>query len=659
MKRIAVLTALALAVACQPATKHEIADLPQPAFVSGELGSLADTNDEEKLKTSAQAVLHRVLVSDFGATGNERMVPGQVSVDRNGGVHVRFTQEINGLPLEGASMVLHARPDGTVFGANGQFVKTDALPTAPSLEAEYALSQALDEAHIHGELLDEPALVYVFGADRKGHLAWRVTVEYENEAGPQRDIVFADAETGDLAARHPQFHYARSLETKDCDNARSDRRCGNNKIVSTSSDPISSGDLAVDSAHNYAIATYDYYWNAHGRDSINGAGMTLKSRVHWDRNYNNAFWDGVQMTYGDGDGTTFVPLSQDADVVAHELTHGVTGSTSGLIYQNESGALNEALSDIFGAMVDREQGATGADIWLLGEDIYTPGTPGDGLRDMADPKAMGDYDYYPTRYQGTSDNGGVHWNSGIANLAFVLLADGGKNAVEFDLEGNPTGYGHPRGATTVVVQPIGFQAAVDIFYAANVSCLTNAATFAEARYCTTVVHGGAHAATVDLAWDAVGVPTEYTPPPPPPPPVPLTDGVAETGQSLVTGQVQLYTLEVDASHSVTCQTSGNNGDADLYVRFGAEPETNPNSTNNACASYSSTSNESCTTGVTADADTLYAAVHAYGGYDNLSVTCSSTLAEQCLLSPKGASCETGAECCSGSCGGRPGRRTCK
>ena len=78
--------------------------------------------------------------------------------------------------------------------------------------------------------------------------------------------------------------------------------------------------------------------------------------------------------------------------------------------------MNEAWSDIFGALVDRQEGGTGADLWLLGENIFTPGVPGDGLRNMADPEAMGHYDWWPTRYQGRQDHGGVHWNSGIANL---------------------------------------------------------------------------------------------------------------------------------------------------------------------------------------------------------------------------------------------------
>lgn len=154
--------------------------------------------------------------------------------------------------------------------------------------------------------------------------------------------------------------------------------------------------------------------------------------------------------------------------------------------------MNEAMSDIFGALVDRQEGANPVDTWLLGEDIYTPGTPGDALRYMADPTADGDsFDWYPTRYQGSSDYGGVHWNSGIANLAFVLLVEGGL---------------HPRGKSCVNVTAIGFEAAADIFYNANVNCMTADSNFEDARRCTAVVFGGNYTDQVHLAWDAVGVP---------------------------------------------------------------------------------------------------------------------------------------------------------
>jgi bacillolysin len=606
-----------------------------PAFVTGHFDGAVNAVSEAALRASAKSALQRVVIEHFGATGNEEMVVSKVFKDKVGALHVRFEQELNGLPVAGAGMVLHARADGTIFAVNGDFVPDGNLPVHPDLDAITALGQA----KITGTRVSEPELIYVLGADGHGHLAWKANYEYENDAGPQRDVVFVDTASGKIVARHPQIKYARDLETKDCNQRK---RC--NKVVSTDPDTISSGDDAIDAAHNYAIATYNYYFNKHGRDSIDDAGLTLKSRVHYDRRYNNAFWDGTQMTYGDGDGVTFIPLSQDADVVAHELTHGVTEHTSGLVYQNESGALNEAWSDIFGAMVDRQEGAQGADIWFIGEDIYTPGIQGDALRNMADPAAFGDYDWWPTRYTGSSDNGGVHWNSGIANLAFQLLVDGGT---------------HPRGKSSVTVSAIGFDAAADIFYAANVGCLTPSSNFIAARYCTADVFGGIYAAEVHAAWEAVGVPND--PPPPPNNPIALSDDVPLDKQDADTGNIQPYTLNVATGDLVTCTTSCNNGDADLYLRFGAEAEANPNSIVNECSSYSSNSNESCTTGAAQIDDTLYAAVHAYAAYTDLTITCiiSNTGSGECLLAQRGESCNTGNDCCSGSCGGRPGSRTCR
>jgi len=355
-----------------------------PAFITGHFGVL-NALSEAALRASAKSALQGIVIEHFGAAGNEEMVVTKVVKDKVGALHVRFEQKLNGLPVAGAGMVLHAHADGTIFAVNGDFVPGGDLPLHPDLGSIAALGQA----KITGARVSEPELSYVLGVDFRGHLAWKATFEYVNDAGPQRDVVFVDTTTGKIAARHPQIKYARALKTQDCH--QKTNRC---TVVSTSSNPINTGDGAIDDAHNYAIATYDYYWNNYGRDSIDDAGMALNSRAHYSRNYNNAFWDGAQMTYGDGDGVTFIPLSQDADVVAHELTHGVTERTSGLIYSNESGALNEAWSDIFGAMVDRQEGATGADIWLLGEDIYTPNIAGDALRNMADPAEFGDYDYW-------------------------------------------------------------------------------------------------------------------------------------------------------------------------------------------------------------------------------------------------------------------------
>lgn len=179
---------------------------------------------------------------------------------------------------------------------------------------------------------------------------------------------------------------------------------------------------AVD-AHVYAGQTFDYFKNIHGRISYDGKGAKVVSTVHYGENYNNAFWSGSQMVYGDGDGVMFSPLSGSLDVVAHELTHAITASTAKLIYQGDSGAINESMSDIFGILV--EDHFKNSPDWLIGEDIYTPKQKGDALRSLADPTAYGQPDHYTKRYMGTEDYGGVHINSGIGNKAAFLLASGG------------------------------------------------------------------------------------------------------------------------------------------------------------------------------------------------------------------------------------------
>ena len=156
----------------------------------------------------------------------------------------------------------------------------------------------------------------------------------------------------------------------------------------------------------------------------------------------------------------------------------------------------------------------------------------------------------------------------------------------------------------------------------------------------------------------MGVPTEQ--PPAPNPLIELSDGVPLEGQGAETGNLQQYVIDgllIDDGDTVNCSTSGDNGDADLYLRFNADAEPIPDSTNNECGSYSSNSNESCTSGPAQAGDTLFAGVHAYAGYTDLSITCNIIGEGICLA--RGAACSTGADCCSGSCGGKPGSRTCK
>jgi len=197
-------------------------------------------------------------------------------------------------------------------------------------------------------------------------------------------------------------------------------------------DPVTADD-AVNATYEAAGAVRDYYRNKLGRNSIDNLGLNQVHNVHFGENYMNAFWDGIQMTYGDGDGMIFVSFTRDPDVVAHELTHGVTQHTAGLIYFGQSGALNESMSDVFGTVIQQSiDGSTADDAdWLIGNDIMGPELFGEALRSMKAPgTAYDNYimgkdpqpDHMTRYYYGANDNQGVHINSGIPNKVFYLVA---------------------------------------------------------------------------------------------------------------------------------------------------------------------------------------------------------------------------------------------
>ena len=194
-------------------------------------------------------------------------------------------------------------------------------------------------------------------------------------------------------------------------------------------------DLAVDEAYDGLGATYRYFSKVHERDSVNGRGLPLDATVHYRRAFNNAFWTGRQMVFGDGDGVIFGRFTQSLDIIGHELTHGVTQYEAGLDYDGQSGALNEHMSDVFGSLVKQytlKQTARKAD-WLIGAGLWAPGIQGVALRSMRAPGTAYDdprigRDPQPAHMDGyvdtLDDNGGVHINSGIPNHAFYLAAIG-------------------------------------------------------------------------------------------------------------------------------------------------------------------------------------------------------------------------------------------
>jgi Zn-dependent metalloprotease len=201
------------------------------------------------------------------------------------------------------------------------------------------------------------------------------------------------------------------------------------------------GDVAVDEAYDGLGATYRLYWEVYERDSIDGEGLPLNGYVHYGRDYDNAFWDSQEMVFGDGDSQVFERFTISVDVIGHELTHGVTEGEAQLLYQGQSGALNESVSDVFGCLVKQHalnQKADEAD-WLIGAGLIRD-APGQALRSMKAPGTAYDHpllgkDRQPANMSGyvltNADNGGVHTNSGIPNHAFYLAATNiGGNAWE-------------------------------------------------------------------------------------------------------------------------------------------------------------------------------------------------------------------------------------
>ncbi|PVZ56738.1 M4 family metallopeptidase [Arthrobacter sp. H-02-3] len=194
-----------------------------------------------------------------------------------------------------------------------------------------------------------------------------------------------------------------------------------------------SGDPAADEAYDGLGHTHRLYADAFGRDSIDGKGLPLEATVHYGKRYDNAFWDGRQMVFGDGDGVVFERFTKSLSVIGHELAHGVTQFSGGLNYRNQAGALNESLSDVFGALVEQyaKQQSTAEASWLIGEGLFTDQVQGAALRSMKAPGTAYDDDVLGKDPQPDSmdsyvrtsaDNGGVHINSGIPNRAFCLVA---------------------------------------------------------------------------------------------------------------------------------------------------------------------------------------------------------------------------------------------
>ncbi|WNG18699.1 M4 family metallopeptidase [Cystobacter fuscus] len=586
-----------------------------PFMVRGEFGSTGQSSRGLAAR-DAHTLLGEALgrITPIFRLNTADLVLVRSRVDERGHTHVRYAQMKNGLPVVGQELVVHVNESGLVYAANGSARDGEQVATKASLSEASAARAALSATEGTRLAAESTRLVY-FRPEPGGPLAlaYEVVVTGQAPGQPIRDHVFLDAGNGSVLGRSADIHTVLNRAVYSANNSSSLPG-----TLKRSEGQAPTGDSHVDDNYTHLGTTYDCYKTNFNRDSYDNAGALLKSSVHFvdigDVYTTNAYWNSqlLQMQYGDSNGVESAPLGKSQDVTVHELTHAVTGSESGLVYANEPGALNEGLSDIFAAYCESwtKGWSVDAPIWMVVDDVWTPGTPGDALRYMANPTQDNvSYDYYPERYVGSYDYGGVHLNSGIANLAFKLLSTGGT---------------HPRNKTATVVTGIGIQKAGAIFYKANTEYFTASTTFAQAKTYTAqaATDLGYDAAAVTAAWEAVGVGIAEPPPPPPcTSTIALSNGVAITGISVAAKAWSCaYTLTVPAgATALKFDISGGTGDADLYVKFGSAPT----ESSYDCRPYQGGNTESCTIS-TAQAGTYYVKLLGYSAVSGLSLKASYT-----------------------------------
>jgi Zn-dependent metalloprotease len=517
---------------------------------------------------------------------DDELTVSGANVDRLSMAHTRVQQNFRGVRVLGGEAIAHFRSDGQLFAVTDDLVPNISVNTTPRLTPAAAIDIAVTDYGCRDCLTARStADLWILRDQGVDHLVYRVQMARldgtNNTALPVRLI---DAQGGYVVSAYDDLQtaagsslYSGNVTIGTYHNPifgdyvmeNHPRRIGTfnlSNTTSTASRFIDSDDVwdsptqraGVD-AHFAMERYFSYLAAVHGRNGIDGFGgpftvlgddgatTLVASFVHYGVGYNNAFWNsaGNYMAYGDGDNVVFSPLVT-VDIAGHEMTHGVTRFSAGLINQGESGALNESWSDVFGAMLERDVKGPGPNNWLVGEEAFTPGVSGDALRYMDDPHravdngftANDDPDHYTERYTGGSDNGGVHINSGISNKAFYLLAQGGTH----HLGGSMTG--------------IGADAAARIWFVALTNYMTSGSTFAGARTATlnaaAALYGGGspQQLAVSAAWCLVGVGTCS---------VPTADSATPGSGS---GTTQLFSLQYSDS-------SGTSNLATTWVWFSA------------------------------------------------------------------------------------------
>ncbi len=489
--------------------------------------------------------------TDLGLGTSDELNLMKSEEDQLGFTHFRFQQFHKGIEVYGTQYMVHEK-QGALVSSNGKLVKAISANNTFSLSKSEAVQAAINYVNAKKYMWEneqeeallqkikndvtatyfpkaEPIYFDKYFTEVGSNYVTAYKVEVYAKAPVSKQEVFIDAQTGKV------LHAFNKLHTAEVTGSASTKYAGTQAIQTDSLSPSSfrlreyargggietynmqegtdytlavdftdadnvwnnvntQQDEAATDAHWAAEMTYDYFLSKHGRDSYDDAGTILLSYVHYDASYSNAFWDGTRMSYGDGDGTQYSALTS-LDVGGHEIAHGVTEYSANLIYQNESGALNESFSDIFGASIEFYADFANFD-WFIGEDFDIGGN---GFRSMSDPNSVGDPDtYLGANWEfGPADNGGVHTNSSVQNYWFYLLTVGGSGTNDNNDAYNVTG--------------LGIDTAAAIAYRNLTVYLTQSSNFYDARdgaiQSAADLYGACSMAVIETskAWAAVGV----------------------------------------------------------------------------------------------------------------------------------------------------------
>ncbi len=545
----------------------------------------------------------------MGLSANDSMKASKSVALSNGVTKVRFQQYYQGVKVFGHSVAATQSDMGFLTNVSGNFLNIEApLMVRGRIAAEDALNDFIGEAAsvkasgIYNKQ-SERVIYVVDGAPRVVNL-----VSYVSPANGDKDTsrptAFIDANTGTVLFQYDnlqhaevgtgpggntktgQYNYGTDFGHMDVAQSGSTCTMNNANVKTVDLNHSTSGSTAysytcpenthkaingayapLNDAHYFGNVIFNMY-----SDWLGTAPLTfqLTMRVHYSNSYENAFWDGSAMTFGDG-ATTFYPLVS-LDVSAHEVSHGFTEQNSGLVYSSMSGGMNEAFSDMAGEAA--ESYMNGSNDWMVGEQIFK----GNGaLRYMQDPTQDGRSIGHADDFTSSMD---VHYSSGVFNKAFYLLAT-------------------TSGWST--------RMAFEAMTLANQTYWTANSTFDEGGCGVYQAAGdkGFDQAAVRAAFAAVGVNTCDAPPPPPP--GVLEKGVAQTISGGTGSETHWEFDATDANSSVTFNMSGGTGDADLYVKLGSAPT----SSSYDCRPYASGNTEACNF---TNAGTYYVMVNGYSAY---------------------------------------------